>query len=138
MTRAALRRIEGLSQREAAQSLGIAEGALEGHMCRGLRGLADALFSKLPRRDANGVDEAYVRDDRNSADQTPPAVLFRYSPDRKAIYPGQHLESFNGILQADAYAGYSPLYQRANNPLLEAACWAHARRKFYHGLAARA
>lgn len=73
----------------------------------------------------------YVRDDRNSADQTPPAVLFRYSPDRKAIYPGQHLESFNGILQADAYASYNPLYERANDRLLGATCWAHARRKFY-------
>ncbi len=42
MTRAAiwLRRVEGLSQRQAAQSLGIEEGALEGHMCRGLRSLA--------------------------------------------------------------------------------------------------
>jgi len=73
----------------------------------------------------------YVRDDHNSADQTPPAVLFRYSPDRKAIYPNQHLETFRGILQADAYAGFNPLYERASGPLLEAACWAHARRKFY-------
>ena len=73
----------------------------------------------------------YVRDDRNSADHTPPAVLFRYSPDRKAIYPNQHLESFKGVLQADAYAGFNPLYERAHDPLLEAACWAHARRKFY-------
>ncbi len=73
----------------------------------------------------------YVRDDRNSADHTPPAVLFRYSPDRKAIYPNRHLESFKGILQADAYAGFNPLYERAHDPLLEAACWAHARRKFY-------
>jgi hypothetical protein len=60
-----------------------------------------------------------------------PAVLFRYSPDRKAIYPNQHLESFKGVLQADAYAGFNPLYERAHDPLLEAACWAHARRKFY-------
>jgi transposase len=73
----------------------------------------------------------YVRDDRNSADHTPPAVLFRYSPDRKAIYPNKHLESFKGVLQADAYAGFNPLYERTHDPLLEAACWAHARRKFY-------
>jgi len=73
----------------------------------------------------------YVRDDRNSGDHTPPAVVFRYSPDRKAIYPNQHLESFKGVLQADAYAGFNPLYERTNDPLSEAACWAHARRKFY-------
>ena len=49
MTRAAiwLRRVEGLSQRQAAQSLGIEEGALEGHMCRGLRSLANTELAKL-------------------------------------------------------------------------------------------
>jgi RNA polymerase sigma-70 factor (ECF subfamily) len=47
MTRAAiwLRRITGLSQREAAQFLGIDEGALEGHMTRGLRNLAKIILS---------------------------------------------------------------------------------------------
>jgi RNA polymerase sigma-70 factor (ECF subfamily) len=38
-----LRRVEGLSQREAAASLGMDEGALEGHMIRGLRNLAKAV-----------------------------------------------------------------------------------------------
>jgi RNA polymerase sigma-70 factor (ECF subfamily) len=49
MTRAViwLRRVEGLSQRQAAHSLGIDEGALEGHMFRGLRGLTNALLAKL-------------------------------------------------------------------------------------------
>jgi transposase len=73
----------------------------------------------------------YVRDDRNSADESPPAVLFRYSPDRKALHPNRHLETFRGVLQADAYAGFEPLYERKDEPLLEAACWAHARRKLY-------
>jgi len=40
-----LRRVLGLSQREAARSLGIEEGALEGHMTRGLRSLAEAVLS---------------------------------------------------------------------------------------------
>ena len=46
-TRAAiwLRRIEGRSQREAARLLGIEEGALEGHMTRGLRNLAKIILS---------------------------------------------------------------------------------------------
>jgi RNA polymerase sigma factor (sigma-70 family) len=59
MTRAAiwLRRIEGLSQRQAAQSLGIDEGALEGHMCRGLRGLANALLSKLTADEMRDPDK---------------------------------------------------------------------------------
>jgi RNA polymerase sigma-70 factor (ECF subfamily) len=47
-TRAAiwLRRVAGLSQREAAKSLGIEEGALEGHMTRGLRSLARSILAE--------------------------------------------------------------------------------------------
>lgn len=40
-----LRRVEGLSQREAAKRLGMQEGTLESHLCRGLRALARAVFS---------------------------------------------------------------------------------------------
>ncbi len=71
----------------------------------------------------------YVRDDRPSAGPDPPAVVYRYSPDRKAERPHAHLRSFTGILQADAYSGFTPLY--AGGQILEAACWAHARRKYY-------
>jgi RNA polymerase sigma factor (sigma-70 family) len=37
-----LRRVEGLSQRETAQRLGMHEGAVEGYVSRGLRALAQA------------------------------------------------------------------------------------------------
>ncbi len=40
-----LRRVEGLSQREAALRLGMNEGTLESHMVRGLRALLQALNS---------------------------------------------------------------------------------------------
>ena len=73
----------------------------------------------------------YVRDDRPAGSTDPPAVLFRYSPDRKGERPRAHLEAFRGILQADAYGGFNGLYDREHEPLIEAACWAHARRKFY-------
>lgn len=73
----------------------------------------------------------YVRDDQPAGSTDPPAVLFRYSPDRKAERPRVHLKHFRGILQADGYAGFQALYDRAHEPLLEAACWAHARRKFF-------
>lgn len=39
-----LRRVEGLSQREAARRLGMPEGTLESHLCRGLRALTKAVF----------------------------------------------------------------------------------------------
>ena len=70
----------------------------------------------------------YVRDDRPAASTEPPAVLFRYSPDRKGERPQAHLASFTGVLQADAYAGFDRLY---GERIQEAACWAHVRRKFY-------
>jgi transposase len=73
----------------------------------------------------------YVRDDRPAASKDPPAVLFCYSPDRKGARPREHLQDFRGILQADGYAGFQGLYDREHEPLIEAACMAHARRKFF-------
>jgi hypothetical protein len=73
----------------------------------------------------------YVRDDQPSGSTDPPAVLFRYSPDRKGERPRAHLQRFRGILQADGYAGFQGLYDRQDEPLVEAACWAHARRKYF-------
>ena len=71
----------------------------------------------------------YVRDDRPAGQLTPPAVWFRYSPDRKGEHPQRHLKDYRGVLQADGYAGYEALYEEGR--ILEAACWAHVRRKFY-------
>jgi len=71
----------------------------------------------------------YVRDDRPAGSRDPPAVWYRYSPDRKAQHPSAHLHKFCGILQADAYSGFSALYESGR--ILEASCWAHARRQFY-------
>src|SRR5450631_3688275 len=70
----------------------------------------------------------YVRDDRPAGSADPPAVFFRYSPDRKGERPRAHLANFSGVLQADAYAGFDRLY---GEKIKEAACWAHVRRKFY-------
>ena len=56
-------------------------------------------------------------------------MWYRYSPDRKGEHPQVHLKRFRGILQADGYAGYGPVFE--GDQVVEAACWAHARRKFY-------
>jgi transposase len=76
---------------------------------------------------------AYVRDDRPFGGPAPPAAMFRYSRDRTAAHPNQHLAGYAGILQADAYAGYNALYEpdRKPGPIIEAACWAHSRRKLF-------
>lgn len=71
----------------------------------------------------------YVRDDRPAGSRAPPAVWYQYSPDRKSDRPREHLSGYTGILQADAYSGYDALYR--DGTIVEAACWAHARRKFY-------
>jgi len=71
----------------------------------------------------------YVRDDRPAGNTAAPAVWFAYSPDRKGDHPQQHLKGFQGILQADGYAGFNRLYEEG--AIGEAACWAHVRRKFF-------
>ena len=75
----------------------------------------------------------YVRDDRPFAGPDPPAAVFFYSPDRTGEHPERHLDGFASILQADAYAGFNRLFEpdRKPGPVIEAACWAHARRKFF-------
>jgi transposase len=75
----------------------------------------------------------YVRDDRPFGGADPPAAVYFYSPDRGGVHPEQHLAGYSGILQADAYSGFNALYEadRKSGPITEAACWAHARRKFF-------
>ena len=48
---------------------------------------------------------------------------------RKGEHPVRHLRHFKGILRADAFAGYHPLYE--DGRVVEAACWSHARRKVW-------
>jgi transposase len=82
---------------------------------------------------ATGRAWVYLRDDGPFGGTDPPAALFHYSRDRSGSHPEQHLTGFTGTLQADAYAGYNRLYraERSPGPLIEALCWAHARRKFF-------
>jgi transposase len=75
----------------------------------------------------------YVRDDRPFGGAGPPAAIFYYSHDRRGEHPQAHLAGYSGILQADAYDGFNALYraERKPAPIREAACWSHARRKFF-------
>ena len=118
-----------------------------GQSARLLRPLVDAVGSHVMAADRVFADDTtvpvldpgrgstktgrlwcYVRDDRPFAGAAPPAVLYRYSPDRKGEHPRSHLAGFRGILQADGYAGYSGIY---NSGVTEAACMAHCRRPFF-------
>jgi hypothetical protein len=55
--------------------------------------------------------------------------VYLYSPDRRAERPAAHLERFKGIVHVDGYPGFERLAAAGHIQL--AACWAHARRKFY-------
>ena len=95
-----------------------------------------------PKVRANGKDRGvkegriwtYVRDDRPWGGADPPVVAYYFSPDRKGEHPQTHLKDFEGILQADAYAGFKALYAPGPDGTVrvrEAACWAHLRRDFH-------
>jgi len=57
-----------------------------------------------------------------------PAVLFEYDVSRGEEVPERLLDGFEGVLQADGYAGYNKVC-RENN-ITRIGCWDHARRKF--------
>jgi transposase len=75
----------------------------------------------------------YLRDDRPFGGPEPPGAVFYYSRDRAGEHPQAHLAGYSGIFQADAYGGYGKLYEpgRKPGPILQAACWVHARRPFF-------
>src|SRR5271163_831146 len=75
----------------------------------------------------------YVRDDKPFGGTEPPGAVFYYSRDRAGEHPQAHLANYSGIFQADAYGGYTKLYEggRTPGPILEAACWVHGRRPFF-------
>jgi len=62
-------------------------------------------------------------------DETHPYTVYHYTPSRKRDGPAGFLEGYRGYLQADAFGGYDGIY--ASGGVVEVACWAHARRKFY-------
>jgi transposase len=93
-------------------------------------------------RTKTGRQWVYLRDERPHAGAAPPAVLYRYTPDRKGEHARAQLASFTGWLHADGYAGFGKLYEIAgasSSPLplagppriAEVACWAHVRRGFF-------
>ncbi|HYI69304.1 MAG TPA: IS66 family transposase [Skermanella sp.] len=75
----------------------------------------------------------YLRDERPHAGPAPPAVLYRYTPDRRGEHPQGVLAGFHGHLHADGYAGFEALYGTGNGRTVvaEVACWAHVRRKIF-------
>ncbi len=70
----------------------------------------------------------YARDERPWGGEAAPAAWYRFSIDRKAAHPVDHLDGFRGWMHADGYAGFNDLYRKG--AIREVACMAHVRRKF--------
>ncbi|MEQ1614862.1 MAG: IS66 family transposase [Hyphomicrobiaceae bacterium] len=85
----------------------------------------------------------YLRDERPHAGIAPPAVLYRYTPDRKGEHCRAELADFTGWLHADGYAGFARLYEIGGMKssaaalmygpprVAEVGCWSHVRRGFW-------
>ena len=75
----------------------------------------------------------HVRDDRPFGGKAAPAAVFYYSATREGEHAERQLAQYTGIVQADAYSGFNGLFVegRQPGPIVEAACWAHSRRKFF-------
>jgi transposase len=60
-----------------------------------------------------------------------PYSVYDFTESRARDGPARFLERFEGYLHADAYSGYDHIYLGSNDSVIEVACWAHARRKFF-------
>jgi transposase len=60
-----------------------------------------------------------------------PYSVYDFSTSRSRDGPAAFLKDYRGFLQADAYGGYDGIFLDSNGKIVEVACWAHARRKFF-------
>jgi transposase len=60
-----------------------------------------------------------------------PYSVYDFTMSRARDGPATFLADYHGFLQADAYGGYDGIFLGSNGTIVEVACWAHARRKFY-------
>jgi len=113
-----------------------------------LRPLYDLMVSLVLQSRWLHTDDTPVKNQHPAAGATPTARLWAYLGDllhpynvfdftstRKRDGPQQFLATFHGYLHADAFSGYDALYLPPRDPdraaIVEVACNAHARRKFY-------
>jgi transposase len=60
-----------------------------------------------------------------------PYDVYDFTPNRQRDGPVQFLADYAGYLQADTFSGYDGIYLCSGGRIVEVACWAHARRKFF-------
>jgi transposase len=91
------------------------------------------VLDRTRRRTRLGRIWCYAVDDRPWQGPMPPAVVYLFAEDRRGCHVAEHLDTFSGVLQVDAYAAYDALARRGRNagPIRLAYCLAHARRRFF-------
>jgi transposase len=60
-----------------------------------------------------------------------PYSVYDFTKSRARDGPAAFLKDYHGFLQADAYGGYDGIFLGSDGGIVEVACWAHARRKFF-------
>ncbi len=72
---------------------------------------------------------AYVRDERAWGGSRAAAVMFRFTPDRKARHPRVHLAGFGGVLHTGEDHAFDRVF--GEDRIQEAASWSHLRKRFF-------
>jgi len=67
----------------------------------------------------------------NIGDDAHPYSVYDFNSSRSRDGPAAFPKDYRGFLQADAYGGYDGTFPGSNGTIVEVACWAHARRKFF-------
>lgn len=141
-----LNRIEGILKRDGAH---ISRSTMCDWMAATagcLRPLYELMKEKLLESRVAWTDDTPVKmqdrnDERNMrnarvwvylGDAAHPYTVFDFTESRERNGPVSFLGNFKGFLQADAFSGYDCIF--AGGDVVEVACWAHARRKFFDAL----
>ena len=64
-------------------------------------------------------------------DKQHPYSVYDFTANRSRDGPASFLEGYSGYLQADAYTGYDAMFSNLASDVIEVACWAHARSRFF-------
>jgi transposase len=60
-----------------------------------------------------------------------PYDVYDFTENRQRDGPASFLKDYVGYLHADAFSGYDGIFTGSEGQIIEVACWAHARRKFF-------
>lgn len=64
-------------------------------------------------------------------DREHPYSVYDFTTSHSRDGPARFLEGYSGYLHADAYTGYDAIFLAPGSDIIEVACWAHTRRKFF-------